>query len=174
VQHPHTNDKAQSGEQILHSDLAQIREDLRPFGVRTRAEATVPRVRPWLIRPVHASSRTRAPQCTPTHARQSTTARASRRAYKASQGLGRTSRALSVLPEPKFTGLRLEHAAPPPAMPPEPRPPRPAPSSHFQAMPVARLASLVAREAFHVLGPDRTSLETQDHPCQTSVARSRA
>jgi hypothetical protein len=31
--------------------------------------------------------------------------------------------ALLVLPEPKFTGLRLEHAAPPPAKPPEPRPP---------------------------------------------------
>src|SRR5699024_6750031 len=59
-------------------------------------------------------------------------------------------RALSVLPEPKFTGLRLEHAAPLPAKPPEPRPPRPSPSRHFQ---VARLASPVAREAFHVLGP---------------------
>jgi hypothetical protein len=46
MQHPHTNDKAQLGEQILHSDLAQIREDLRPIDVRTRVEATVPRVRP--------------------------------------------------------------------------------------------------------------------------------
>jgi hypothetical protein len=91
VQHPHTNDKAQSGEQILHSDLAQTREDLRPIGVRTQAEATVPRVRPWLTRPVHASSRTHAPQCTPARARCSMTARAPRRAYKAAQGLGRTS-----------------------------------------------------------------------------------
>jgi hypothetical protein len=83
-------------------------------------------------------------------------------------------RTLSVLPEPKFTGLRLEHAVPPPAKPPEPRPPQPAPSSHFQAMPVTRLASPVARGAFQVLGPDRTSSETRDRPRQTSVARGRA
>jgi hypothetical protein len=56
--------------------------------------------------------------------------------------------ALAVLPEPKFTGLRLEHAAPLPAKPPEPRPLRPAPSSHFQVAPVTRLASPVDREAF--------------------------
>jgi hypothetical protein len=91
VQHPHTNDKAQLGEQILHGDLAQIREDLRPIGVRTRAETTAPRVRPWLTRPVHASSRTRAQPCTPARTRRYTAARAPRRAYKASQGLGRTS-----------------------------------------------------------------------------------
>jgi hypothetical protein len=96
VQHPHTNDKAQSGEQILHGDLAQIHEDLCPIGVRTRAEATVPRVRPWLTRSVHASSITHAPQCTPARTRRSTTACAPRRAYKVAQGLGRTSpRALS-------------------------------------------------------------------------------
>jgi hypothetical protein len=51
-----------SGEQILHSNLAQIHEDLCPIGVRTWAEAMVPRVRPWLTPPVHARSRTRAPQ----------------------------------------------------------------------------------------------------------------
>jgi hypothetical protein len=69
---------------------------LRPIGVRTRAEATVPRDRPWLTRPVHASSRTRAQPCMPARARPSTTACAPRRAYKAAQGLGRTSlRALS-------------------------------------------------------------------------------
>jgi hypothetical protein len=34
-------------------------------------------------------------------------------------------RALSVLPETKFTGLCLEHAVPSPAKPPEPRPLRP-------------------------------------------------
>jgi hypothetical protein len=52
-----------SGEQILHSDLAQIREDLRPISVRTRAEATVPRVRPWLtplFTPVRAPAFPRA------------------------------------------------------------------------------------------------------------------
>jgi hypothetical protein len=141
VQHPHTNDKAQSGEQILHGDLAQIHEDLCPIGVRTRAEATVPRVRPWLTRSVHASSITHAPQCTPARTRRSTTACAPRRAYKVAQGLGRTS-------------------PPPPAKPPEPRPPRPAPSSHFQATPVTRLASPVAREASQVLRPDRASPET--------------
>jgi hypothetical protein len=96
VQHPHTNDKAQSGEQILHNDLAQIREYLRPIGVRTRAEATTPRVRPRLTCLVRASSCTRAQPCTPTRPRRSTTAHAPRRAYKAAQGLGRTSpRALS-------------------------------------------------------------------------------
>jgi hypothetical protein len=46
TQHPHTNDRAQSGEQILHGDLAQIRKDLCPIGVRTRAEETMPRARP--------------------------------------------------------------------------------------------------------------------------------
>jgi hypothetical protein len=80
-----------SGEQILHGDLAQIREDLHPIGVRTRAEATVPRVRPWLTPPVHARSRTRTPQCTPTRVRRSTAARAPRRAYKAARSLGHTS-----------------------------------------------------------------------------------
>jgi hypothetical protein len=56
----------------------------------------------------------------------------------------------------------------------EPRPPRPAPSSHFQAAPVARLASPVAREALQVLGPGRASPETHDRPRRTSIARSRA
>jgi hypothetical protein len=36
---PHTNDKALSGEQILCSDHAQIREDLQPMGAWTRVEA---------------------------------------------------------------------------------------------------------------------------------------
>jgi hypothetical protein len=58
--------------------------------------------------------------------------------------------------------------------PPKPRPPRPAPSSHFQAAPVTRLASPVAREAFQVLRPSRASPETQDRPRRTSVARSRS
>jgi hypothetical protein len=53
-------DKARSGEQILHSDLAQIREDLHPISARTWAEAIGTRVRPWLTPPVHARSRTRA------------------------------------------------------------------------------------------------------------------
>jgi hypothetical protein len=43
---PHINDNACIREQILHCDLAQIREDMRPIGIRTRAEETVPRVRP--------------------------------------------------------------------------------------------------------------------------------
>jgi hypothetical protein len=80
-----------SGEQILHSDLAQIGEDLRPIGVRTWAEATVPHVRPWLTPLVHARSRTRAPPCTPTRARRSTATRAPRRAYKAAPSLGHPS-----------------------------------------------------------------------------------
>jgi hypothetical protein len=175
VQHPHTNDKAQSGEQILHSDLAQIREDLRPIDVRTWAEAMVPRVRPWLTRSVRASSRTRAPQCTPTRARRSTTARAPRRAYKAAPGLGHTSpRALKSCPSQ--TSLDFASSTPRhcPPSPPEPRPLRPTPSSHFQATPVTRLASPVTREAFQVLGPGRTSPETRDCPRRTSVTRGRA
>jgi hypothetical protein len=36
---PHKNDKAYIREQILHCDLAQIREDMKPIGVRTGAEA---------------------------------------------------------------------------------------------------------------------------------------
>jgi hypothetical protein len=70
--------------------------------------------------------------------------------------------------------LQLRRALPRPPSPPEPRPPRPAPSSHFQAAPVTRLASPVAREAFQVLGPNRVSPETQDRPRWTSVTRSRA
>jgi hypothetical protein len=41
--------------------------------------------------PVHAYSRTRAPQCTPARARRSTAARASCRAYNAARSLGHTS-----------------------------------------------------------------------------------
>jgi hypothetical protein len=70
--------------------------------------------------------------------------------------------------------LQLRRALPRPPSPSEPRPPRPAPSSHFQAAPVTRLASLVAREAFQVLGPGKASPETQDRPRRTSVACSRA
>jgi hypothetical protein len=36
---PHINNKAYTREQILHSDLAQIREDMKHVGVRTGAEA---------------------------------------------------------------------------------------------------------------------------------------
>jgi hypothetical protein len=105
-----------SGEQILQSDLAQIREDLRPIGVRTRAEATVPRVRPWLTPPVHARSCTRAPQCTPTRARRSTATRASCRAYKAAPSLGHTSpRARKFCPSqgsPEFAPSTSRHCPP--------------------------------------------------------------
>jgi hypothetical protein len=73
----------------------------------------------------------------------------------------------------KFTGLRLEHAAPSPATTAKPRPPWPARSSRVQVAPASRLASQVTREAFQALRPDRTSPETQDHPCRTSVARGR-
>jgi hypothetical protein len=76
-----------SEEQILHIDLAQIREDLRPIGVRTWAEAMVPRVRLWLTPLVHARSRTCAPQCTPARARRSMAARALRHAYKAASAI---------------------------------------------------------------------------------------
>jgi hypothetical protein len=71
---PRTNDRAQSWEQILHGDLAQIHEDLRPIGVRTRAEAMVPRARPRMTCLVHASPRTRVEPCAPVlvHARSCT------------------------------------------------------------------------------------------------------
>jgi hypothetical protein len=78
---------------------------------------------------------------------------------------------LCLMPEQE---LQLRRALLRPPSPPEPRPPRPAPPSHFQVAPVTRLASLVAREAFQVLGPSRTSPETRDRPRQTSVARGRA
>jgi hypothetical protein len=51
--------------------------------------------------------------------------------------------------------LQLRRALLHPPSPPEPRPSWPASPSHFQATPVTRLASLVAREAFQVLGPGR-------------------
>jgi hypothetical protein len=138
---------------------------LRPIGVRTRAEATVPRVRPWLTPLVHARSCTRAPQCTPARARRSTTARAPRRAYKAAPGLGHTSphalKSCPSLSSPDFASSRLRHRPP---SPPEPRAPWPPHSSRFQAVPALRLALLVAREAFQALGPGRTSPENQDRP----------
>jgi hypothetical protein len=43
-----------------------------------------------------------------------------------------------------------------------------------QAAPHLRLALPLAREAFQVLGPGRTSPEARDHPRRTSVARRRA
>jgi hypothetical protein len=36
---PRINDKANIREQILHGDLAQIHEDMKPISVRTGAEA---------------------------------------------------------------------------------------------------------------------------------------
>jgi hypothetical protein len=105
-----------SGEQILDSDLPQIREDLRPIGVRTWAEATIPRVRPWLTPLVHARSRTRAPQRTPARARRSTAARAPRRAYKAAPSLDHTSpRAHKSCPSqrsPEFAPRAPRHRPP--------------------------------------------------------------
>jgi hypothetical protein len=148
---------------------------LRPFDVRTWAEETAPRVRPRLTRPVHASSRTRAQPCTPARPRRSTLARAPHRAYKAAQGLGRTSpRALGPTQAKVHRTSPAKHAAPPPAKPPEPQPPRPAHSGHPEAAPVARLASLEAREASQVLGPGKASPETPNHPRRTSVTRRRA
>jgi hypothetical protein len=79
-----------------------------------------------------------------------------------------------VLPKPEITGICPERAAPPPAKLSEPRPPWPAPFSRVQAAPTPRLASPLAREAFKVLGPGRTSPEDRDHPRRTSVARLRA
>jgi hypothetical protein len=64
---PHINDKACIREQILHSDLAQICEDMRPIGVRTRAEEIVPRARPRLTCPVHAGPRARSGPRPPVH-----------------------------------------------------------------------------------------------------------
>jgi hypothetical protein len=57
---------------------------------------------------------------------------------------------------------------------PEPRQPWLAPTSRFQAAPSTWLASQIAGEAFHVLGPGRTSPEAQDRPRRTSVARHRS
>jgi hypothetical protein len=105
-----------SDEQILHSDLAQIREDLRPIGVRTWAEATIPRVRPWLTPLVHARSRTRAPERPPAHARRSTAAWAPRHAYKAALSLGHPSpRAHKSCPSqrsPEFAPSTPRHRPP--------------------------------------------------------------
>jgi hypothetical protein len=98
-----------------------------------------------------------------------------RRAYKAAQGLSRTSpRALRPClscSSPDFASSTPRHRPPPL---PKPRPPRTARSSRVQVAPASQLASPVTREAFQVLGPDRTSPETQDHPRRTSVARGRA
>jgi hypothetical protein len=98
-----------------------------------------------------------------------------RRAYKAAQGLGRTSpRALRPClsrSSPDFASNTPRHRPPPL---PKPRPSRPARSSRVQVAPASRVASPVNCEAFQALGPDRTSLETQDHPRWTSVARDRA
>jgi hypothetical protein len=62
---------------------------------------------------------------------------------------------------------------PPPAITTQASTTRPARSSRVQAAPTPRLASPVAHGAFQALGPDRTSPETRDHLCPTSVARGR-
>jgi hypothetical protein len=94
---------------------------------------------------------------------------------KQPQGLGRTSpRALRPClsqSSPDFTTSTPRHR--PPSLL-KPQPLRPARSSRVQVAPASRLASLVAREAFQALGPDRTSPETRDHLRRTSVARDRA
>jgi hypothetical protein len=96
--------------------------------------------------------------------------RTPRRAYKAIQGLARTSpRALGPNQAKVHRTSLIEHAAPP-----EPRPPRPAHSGHPRAAPVARLASPEAREASQVLGPGKALPETPNHPRRTSVTRRRA
>jgi hypothetical protein len=98
-----------------------------------------------------------------------------RRAYKAAQGLGRTSprtlRPCLSRSSPDFASSTLRHRPPPL---PKPRPPQPARSSRVQVAPASRLASPVSREAFQALGPDKTSPEIQDHPRRTSVTRGRA
>jgi hypothetical protein len=87
-----------------------------PISFRTRAEATVPRVPPWLTPPNHARSCTRAPQCTPARARRSTAARAPRRAYKAAPSLSHTSpRAHKSCPSqrsPEFAPSMPRHRPP--------------------------------------------------------------
>jgi hypothetical protein len=53
------------------------------------------------------------------------------------------------------------------------RPITPPPLGDYHA-PTTRLASPLAREAFQVLGPGRTSPKARDRPRRTSVARLRA
>jgi hypothetical protein len=65
----------------------KICKDLRPIGVRTRAETMEPCVLSRLTRPVHASSLTCAQPCTPARPRRSTPARAPHRIYKSRQAL---------------------------------------------------------------------------------------
>jgi hypothetical protein len=108
----------------------------------------------------------RASQCTPAHARRSTTARAPHRAYKAFPSAPHFA-PHSPAPAGHFP------LAPASLIPPELRPPWPAHSSHPQVEPVLRLAPLVAREACQALGPGRTSPEARDRPHRTSVFRRR-
>jgi hypothetical protein len=117
------------------------------------------------IRPTHA----RSPQ------RPVKFATCPRRAYKASLGLDCTSpcalRPCLRRSSSDFASSTTRHRPPPL---PKPRPPWPARSSRVQVAPASRLASLVTRQAFQALGPNRTAPETQDHPRRTSVARGRA
>jgi hypothetical protein len=93
------------------------------------------------------------------------------RAYKASPGVPHL---IPCSPSPARHPSLAPGSSFPPPLPPEPRPPWPAHSSHFQAVPAARLASPLACEAFLALEPGRTSPEGQDCPHRTTVARLRA
>jgi hypothetical protein len=121
---------------------------------RTRAEWTRTRVRPWSARRRSPNQRERSPQ----RPVKSAARPRPRRAYKAAQGLGRTSpHALKPClsqSSPDFASSTPRHRPPPL---PKPRPSRPARSSRVQVALASRLASLVTREAFQALGPDRTS-----------------
>jgi hypothetical protein len=80
---------------------------------RTRAEWTSTRVRPWSARWCSPNPSARSPQCPV----KSAACPRPRRAYKVAPRPWPYLPARSqALPKPKFTGLRLEHVAPPPAI----------------------------------------------------------
>jgi hypothetical protein len=113
----------------------------------------------------------RASQRTPARARRSTTARAPRRAYKASPGVPHfTPRS----PSPASSLSLAPASSIPPATAARASATVASHSSHPQVEPVLRLAPPVAREACQALGPGRTSPEARDRPHRTSVFHRRA
>jgi hypothetical protein len=108
---PHINDKALSGEQILCSDHAQIREDLQPMSVWTRAEAKSHVLDVVSGRPSADWSRQRAPRAWSPRPRVCT----SPPPINAPEALAVCTRAPKAPPELEITGVHHGKHAPLPA-----------------------------------------------------------
>jgi hypothetical protein len=147
IQNSHTTGRPWHGEETLHRILGKICTFWSANRRLNSGRIRLPRVRSCAQALGRARSASFPRAC----------AQPCPRAPISTPGAQRSALHSASRPEQE---LQLRRALPCPPSPPEPRPPRPAPSSHFQAVEVTLLASLVAREAFQVLVPGRASPET--------------